>query len=78
MGRGEERRAPRRAEAAAYTVFITTDQNLRYQQNLSQFQLAFIILPSNQVPIVTALLGELRQRIASISAGDVIELPLPP
>lgn len=30
-----------------FEVFVTTDKNLRYQQNLSQRKLAFILLPSN-------------------------------
>jgi hypothetical protein len=38
-----------------FDVFITTDNNLRHQQNLSQVALAFVLLPSNQVPVVVAL-----------------------
>lgn len=34
---------------------ILMDKNLRYQQNLSQRQLAFVELPTNRWPLVEAL-----------------------
>ena len=32
------------AESAGYQLFVTTDQNLRYQQNLRERQLAIVVL----------------------------------
>jgi hypothetical protein len=34
-----------RATEGRFDVFITTDQNLRYQQNLAVRQLAILVLP---------------------------------
>jgi hypothetical protein len=59
-----------------FDVFITTDKNLRYQQNLSGRHLAFILLPSNQVPIVAVLAPAVEQAIQAIKPGDFIEIPL--
>ncbi|HQU94079.1 MAG TPA: hypothetical protein PLK77_17405, partial [Pyrinomonadaceae bacterium] len=42
--------------ADEFDVFITSDQNLRFQQNLAAIDLAVIVLPSNQVPVVKLLL----------------------
>jgi hypothetical protein len=42
-----------------FDVFITSDKNLRHQQNLSGFAIAVILLPSNQVPVVEALLPDI-------------------
>jgi len=42
--------------AKQFDIFITADKQLPYQQNLSKLQLAIIILPTNQVPLVVALL----------------------
>lgn len=39
-----------------FNVFITSDKNLRHQQNLTGYAIAVILLPSNQVPVVKALL----------------------
>lgn len=41
---------------AGFDVFITSDKNLKHQQNLSSLNLAVFLLPSNQVPVVKALL----------------------
>jgi len=60
-----------------FEVFITTDKNFRHQQNLSQRKLAFVLLPSNQVPVVEAVIPVLEAALASIKAGDFIRIPLP-
>jgi predicted nuclease of predicted toxin-antitoxin system len=66
----------RRAEEQ-FEVLITADQNLRYQQNLSGRQLAIVVLPSNQVPIVAKLLRPIETILATIQPGTLIEIPLP-
>ncbi len=39
----------------AFTIFLTGDKNLRYQQNLAGRQLAIIELPTNRWPILRPL-----------------------
>lgn len=63
--------------APDFDVFITSDQNLRYQQNLSSFGIAVIVLPSNQVPMVRQLLPAIDEVFVSIRPGDLVEIPLP-
>lgn len=60
-----------------FDVFITADRQLRYQQNLTGRRLAVIVLPSNQVPAVIALLPAIRQAINGIQPGTYEELTLP-
>ncbi len=60
-----------------FDVFITADKQLRYQQNLTGRRLAVIVLPSNQVPAVIALLSAIRQAINEIQPGTYEELTLP-
>jgi predicted nuclease of predicted toxin-antitoxin system len=60
-----------------YEVFITTDKNLRYQQNLADKQLAIIELPTNEVPIVDALAPAVAQVLVKIRPGDFVAIPLP-
>ena len=62
---------------AQFEVFITTDKNLRYQQNLAKRKLAFILLPTNQVPIVAALVPEIEAALSNIQIGDFVEIPFP-
>lgn len=59
-----------------FDVLVTADQNLRYQQNLSGRKLAILVLPSNQVPVVTQLIPQLETTLATIQPGILIEIPL--
>ncbi len=59
-----------------FTIFITADQHLRYQQNLTGKQLSIIVLPTNQVPAVTNLLPRIREAIAKVQPATLIEIPL--
>lgn len=57
-----------------FDVFITSDKNLRYQQNLADLDLAIILLPSNQVPVIKALLPNIDEALSSIKTLDFVEL----
>ena len=65
----------RRAETQ-FDVLVTADQNLRYQQDLSGRKLAILVLPSNQVPVVTRLIPQVETMLATIQPGILIESPL--
>jgi len=41
-----------RAEEAGYEVLLSTDKNIRYQQNLSRRKIALVILGNSQWPRV--------------------------
>jgi hypothetical protein len=60
-----------------FDVFITTDQNLRFQQNLTQVKLAFLLLPTNSVPVVIALLPQIQAALNTIQSADFVEIPMP-
>ena len=60
-----------------FDVFITTDKSLRYQQNLTRVKLAFLLLPTNSVPVVIALLPQIEAALNTIQSGDFVEIPLP-
>jgi hypothetical protein len=60
--------------AADFDVFITSDKNLRYQQNLSAFDLAVILLPTNQVPAVEDLLPKLDEILDKIGPREFAEI----
>lgn len=58
-----------------FDVFTTTDKKLRYQQNLSRFKLGVILLPSNRVPVVIAVISEIEAVLKTIQPGDFVEIP---
>ena len=63
---------------AQFDVFVTADKRLRYQQNLKARKLAVVVIPSNQVPIVAALLPTIESVLLSVQFGTLVEIPLPP
>jgi predicted nuclease of predicted toxin-antitoxin system len=65
------------AAEGRFDVFVTTDKNLRHQQNLQGRKLAVLLLPSNQVPVVERLIADIEATLITIQAGDFIEIPLP-
>lgn len=63
--------------APDFQSLITTDKNLNYRQNLSKRGISAIILPSNQIPVVSNLLPEIERVLLSIGRGEVVEIPMP-
>ncbi len=57
-----------------FDVFVTIDQNLRHQQNLSSINFGIVVLsvPSNRLPYVRAMLPDLVPAIASVVPGQVM------
>ena len=68
------------AEAAAFDVMVTSDQNIRYQQNLTGMKLALVVLGSNIWPIVRNHGAAIAAKVNAATPGryDFIEMPLPP
>ena len=56
-------------------LLITTDQNLKYQQNLSGRRLAILVLMTTSWPKIQAGITEVIAAVASIKSGDFRELP---
>lgn len=63
-----------RAAEAAFDALITTDQNLRYQQNLKGRQLAILVLPTTSWPKIRKHAEKVRAAVASLKPGDFLEL----
>jgi hypothetical protein len=65
------------AAEAQFDVFVTTDQNLRYQQNLSGRQLAILVLPYASWPKLQRHLPAIVAAIETMTPGGYLELSLP-
>jgi len=68
------------AEATAFDVPVTSDQNIRYQQNLRDRKLGLVVLGSNIWPIVRGYATEIAAAVLAARPGscEFIEMPLPP
>jgi hypothetical protein len=60
--------------AADFEVFITSDKNLRHQQNLTSIEISVILLPTNQVPAVKALLPQIDVALDQMGKHDLVEI----
>jgi len=59
---------------SSFDVFITTDQSLQYQQNLSGRRLAILALWTTSWPKLQRHLPEIVAAIEKLNAGDFAEL----
>ena len=64
------------ADNEGFDILITTDHNLRYQQNLSARNLAIIVLLSTSWPRIQYHSGEISAAIDSATAGSYVEISI--
>lgn len=66
------------AEQAGFDVLVTTDRNMRYQQNLSKRKIAVLILSRQQWPELRPHVARVAEAIGKASPGAWIEVEIPP
>lgn len=66
----------RKAEEEGYEVIVTTDQNMRYQQNLTGSRLAIVVLMATAWPRVQHRTKEIRAAIGEVRPGQILEVPI--
>lgn len=59
-----------------FEVFLTVDQNLRHQQNLTSSPLRFVILVAagNQYDSLAPLMPQVEDALTKLAPGDLIEI----
>jgi hypothetical protein len=57
-----------------FDVLITTDQNLRYQQNVTGRNLAILVLPTTSWPKIQQRIAEVTAAVDALKPGDFTEL----
>ena len=61
---------------AEFDLLITTDRNLRHQQNLAARRFAIIVLPTTSWPRLQRMTQEIVNAVDSLKPGEYLELPL--
>ena len=64
------------AEREGYETLVTTDQNLRHQQNLAGRRIGVVVLLSTNWPEVRLRAREIGQAIELVRSGEFIEVPI--
>ena len=62
-----------------FAVFVTADQNLRFQQNLAYAEIAVLVLiaPNNRIESLLPLMPQVNARLQSIVTGQIVEIEAP-
>jgi len=62
------------AEKDGFDILMTTDKNLRCQQNLKGRRIAILVLPTNKLKILARIAPTIRAKLNSIQPGKFIEI----
>ena len=65
------------AEAAGFTVLVTTDTNLKYQQNLSARRIAIVVLSTTSWPRIRTAAQQIATAIVGASVRSYAEVRIP-
>ena len=66
-----------RAEEAGFEVLLTTDQSIRYQQNMSNRQIAVVVLMNTNWPRISRNTEVVRTALEGLQPGELREVPIP-
>ena len=62
------------AEQAGMDAFVTTDQNLRYQQNLKGRRIAIVVLPTTRWPDIQPHADKIKAALELAQPGSYLEM----
>ena len=65
------------AERAGFEILLTTDKNLRYQQNLAGRSIAIIVLSTTSWPRIQRAIAAITKAIETATPGGVQEVEVP-
>ena len=66
-----------RAESANFQIFITTDQNLKYQQNLSARRISILVICSTSWLRIERHVGDVMNAVDKACPGSYAEVRIP-
>jgi hypothetical protein len=64
------------AEAVGYHAFISTDQSLKYQQNLSSRRIRILVLTTTSWPRISKKVALVREELDRLEAGGYAEVAI--
>ena len=66
------------AEEAGFDLFLTTDKNMRYQQDLTGRKLATVVIGNAQWPVLRLHVQLVVAAVIAATAGSYTEVEIPP
>jgi predicted nuclease of predicted toxin-antitoxin system len=75
MGWGQLKNGALLEEAESqFDAMVTTDQNLKYQQNVTGRKIAILVLPTNDWPTLRSHADSIAIKVDGLKPGDFVEL----
>ena len=65
------------AQEQGFEVLLTTDQHLKYQQNLTGRHIAIVVLSTTSWPRIQRALSAIATKIADVQPNDYREVAIP-
>jgi hypothetical protein len=65
------------AEAAGFELLLTTDKNIRYQQNLKGREIAFVVIGNQQWPTLRRYVERVVAAVNAAAPGSYTEVEIP-
>ena len=65
------------AEAAGFEVLVTTDKNIRYQQNLSGRKIAIVVLGQGRWTLIEPHVAQVVAAVNGATPGSFAEVDIP-
>jgi hypothetical protein len=65
------------AEAEGLEILLTTDKNMRYQQNLTDRKIAFVVLGNQQWPTLRRYVDRVVAAVNTATPGSYSEVEIP-
>ena len=59
-----------------YDVLVTTDQNLKHQQNIAQLRVGIVVLLSTSWPRIRNSVEDILVALNKASEGNLVEVPI--
>ena len=66
-----------KAEEDGFSVLVTTDQNLRYQQSLVGRKIAIVVLATTSWPRIERTVESVAKAVDAATPGSYVEVPVP-
>jgi predicted nuclease of predicted toxin-antitoxin system len=65
------------AERAGFEVLVTTDTNIKHQQNLAAHKIALVVLEHSQWPMVKLVVKSVVAAVNAAQPGSYVEVAVP-
>jgi hypothetical protein len=65
------------AEAAGFELLLTTDKNIRYQQNLAKRKIAIVVLGKGRWRLIKPIVGRVVAAVNAATPGSYTEVDIP-